>query len=158
MRNVRCTSFFFFVIPRNGHSQNRINKVPAFQWQNQKKKKSQRNRRYQGTVEREELGKGDPQVKGLQKTFYGLGLPLSYICLDLMLFMAPITLNTEHTDHCPGSRLANGWHTWNTNLNNTEKYLKIELKMKSLSIEMGGTCSLNSTRSTAYKKKCQHFM
>lgn len=49
-------------------------------------------------MDREELGKGDPQGNGLQKTFYEFGLPLGYLCLDLMLLRAPITLNTEHID------------------------------------------------------------
>lgn len=77
----------------------------------QTNKKSQRKRRYQDTMDRVELGKGDPQG----------------------------TNYFEHWTyrHCPGSRLATGCHTWKTNLNNTEKSLKTELKIKQLSTEIG---------------------
>ena len=42
----------------------------------------------------------------------------------------------EERDHCPGPRLATGWHTFWTDLNGLTKALKMELTSKSPSTEI----------------------
>lgn len=87
------------------------------QKKNQQQQQPPKKQKILGDYRQSGLDKGHPQEKGLQKASYELGLPLSYICLDLTLFRAPITLNTEHRELCPRFQIGQ----WMTHMKDKSK-------------------------------------